>query len=635
MRVNKRRASYKAGFFGSWLAIYLVVPFVALTIYIIDSGIGNSGGVLKAVYISSITATITTCILLIFGLPLANFLAHSESIASQLMRVVVRLPLGIPPLVSGIVLLIAFGPFSPIGKFFGGRLVNSMIAIVLAQLFVEMPFVIEGTRAAFSSLDPEVFEMAFLLEVPTWRRILAIELPLGLKTIRTAVMMGWLRAFGEFGATVLVAYHPTSLPVLIYTQFSGTGLRSAIQPVLAVLLTSIIAAAIINTLRSPFKMVLGVNHSTNSSESDHRVSNRKQIGWQGGIDLKVVGKVGDFPLDVRAMSDSRSLSIIGQSGAGKSLTLRAVSGLMPDLETYIQLADVERPKVSFVPQGQGLFAHLDVYSQIALAVRWSGHIATSDGINERVTIAARQVGIVDLLGRQVSTLSGGQKQRVALARAIASEPDLLVLDEPFSALDRFERDRQIRFVRSLVLSLNIYLIVVTHDIDEATFLARSIAVIENGVTVANGRFPDLLRAPQNEEMARILGYENFFSLSEFDSVDAQFIEPDNSLNSLALAFNKGGYSSLEINKLGVLERSGLELRYFDTGQALLSGSCDIYDVIDRGYSTAIIFRCGNGEEFELDHAQGDLDLSIGDRVEISVVLDVNRYAIVHESSAAD
>lgn len=619
----------RSGLIGGWLIIYLVIPFVGLIFYAVSNGAGNVPGLLSASYISAVTATVTTLILVIFGLPLASYMAHNDSSISRVLKMFVRLPLGIPPLVSGIMLLIAFGPYSPIGALFGGRLVNSMIAIVLAQLFVEMPFVVEGARSAFSALESEIFEVSHMLGIPNWRRLSGIEIPLAIKTVKTAVMMGWLRAFGEFGATVLMAYHPTSLPVLIFTQFSGSGLRSAVLPVASVLIVSTLGALVISNIRIPYKSVLGIRTprsvvAENSLPDSFNVKKRSH----DRISFDICGRVGGFLLDVQFASNARAVAITGPSGAGKSLTLRAISGLLPSFLKNLELGDITDPKIAFVPQGQGLFSHLDVFAQLALAARWAARYKDPDMIRSKVLEVARQVGIVPLLGRNVSTLSGGQRQRVALGRAIISGPDLLLLDEPFSALDRFEQYRQIRFVRHLAKELDIYLILVTHDISEAAFLSDSAAIIENGSFVAQGNIARLLKDPQSSAVAQMLGYENIFALRRVAGDRFEVVNGDTDSNEVgaSIAFRSAGHHVIEASQDFVGEPD----YFFEvSGETIvLRGVFIVEDSIDLGTSTVLILSDGiNAIELELQ--EPFITFSVGSKVNMRIAMNPNCTSIFH------
>lgn len=628
MSDRQGRGRVGSGLFGGWLAIYLVIPFIGLAVYVAYHGVGSAPGVLSAAYISAATATITTLVLAIFGIPFASYLAHSDSGVSRVARLIIRLPLGIPPLVSGIMLLIAFGPYSAIGRSFGGRLVSSMAAIVLAQLFVEMPFVIEGARSGFSALSPEVFEVSYLLGIPNWRRIVGVELPLSIKTVRTAVMMGWLRAFGEFGATVLVAYHPTSLPVMIFAQFSGSGLSSAILPVGAVLVISSIAVTVISRISTPSKLVLGIGSSYRGDRVEAAKKDWRVVRSQGRIEFEIAGQISTFRLEVSVSVDGRSLSITGPSGAGKSLTLRSIVGLPPRFLHSFDLAGVASPKIAYVPQGQGLFDHLNVYSQLAIAARWAGGLRRNGEIETRIREVASQVGIGSLLDRMVSTLSGGQRQRVALARAIVSNPDLLILDEPFSALDRFERDRQIRFVRRLVADLNLYLVVVTHDITEAAYLSESLAIIDKGTVIARGSVGDLLKDPGSVEVAQIMGYENILPLEQNGASSYEFVPDSARVAGIASAVFKSSSHRVLSWSTDIDNHEERIVFEVEGPQVIMKAVSAIRDCIDLGTHRTVILGSKDGATIELDLGDEVPEIMVGAMVETSLELDPRSTSII-------
>lgn len=635
MRLTRKSSPEKFSFIGGWLIVYLAIPFLALLVYVFKNGVGTSLGVASAAYVSAVTATITTLTLVLFGLPLASRLAHSTSTWSGVIKAFIRLPLGIPPLVSGVMLLIAFGPYSFIGRLFGGHLVNSMIAIVLAQLLVEMPFVVEGSRAALAQLEPEVYEVSRILGIPNSRRLVGVEIPLAMKTIRTSVMMGWLRAFGEFGATVLVAYHPTSLPVLIFTQFSGTGLSSAIMPVGAVLTLSFTGALVIGRIGVPSKSILGVPSNPEGQElaSPMRYGLNADSTTLNGhkndfMSFQVQGSIGDFNLLVVAQVSGKSLAITGPSGSGKSLTLRSIVGLMPSFLNDFNINGIENPRIAFVPQGQALFNHLDVFAQLAIAARWAGDLRSAEEIKARVYESASEVGILHLLDRDIPTLSGGQKQRVALARAIATRPDLLVLDEPFSALDRPERDRQIRFVRNLVKELGLFLIVVTHDIEEAAFLAEEISIIRGGSVVGQGSVARLLKQPTSTVVAEILGYENIIDLTSQRSgmslvVDGTKLEDE---GGGFIAFKSSGHSFREFFPT---DATITECQFeWSKDEVVIRGVFDLHDVIDLGNEFVVILKYGTDSYLEFKTSTLDLSNKFGKRVNAVINLEPASTAYV-------
>lgn len=226
---------------GALTVLYLVGPLVY-------GFSGLSGNVLRsfvadplagqAMLTSFGTATVATLILAAFAIPLAHALARSRGRLARLIGVLVTLPLVLPPLMSGIVLLFVFGPYGPIGALLAARgitLTDSPAGIVLAQTFVAAPFAVIGARSAFAALDPEIEEAAAVEGAGAWTLFRYVALPLAWPGVAAALLLSWLRALGEFGATVVLAYHPYTLPVYAWVQLSSTGL-SATLPIVAVML---------------------------------------------------------------------------------------------------------------------------------------------------------------------------------------------------------------------------------------------------------------------------------------------------------------------------------------------------------------------------------------------------------------
>ena len=162
----------------------------------------------------------------------------------------VQLPLALPPVMAGVVLIYLVGPYTTIGSFFGGRLTGSLAGIVLAQTFVAAPFLVIAARSAFAAVEPALDDLAATLGKRPLARFLRVSLPVAAPGIRAGLLLTWLRAFGEYGATVLVAYHPYSLPVFTYVQFSGGGLPDTQAPTVLALAAAI-AVVLISRLRVP------------------------------------------------------------------------------------------------------------------------------------------------------------------------------------------------------------------------------------------------------------------------------------------------------------------------------------------------------------------------------------------------
>ncbi|MGH9103664.1 MAG: molybdate ABC transporter permease subunit, partial [Acidimicrobiales bacterium] len=214
---------------GGLLALYLLVPIVALLPRLGQARFG-APGLASALGVSALTATISCGLIALGGIPLAYLLAQARGTASRVLGVAVQLPLALPPLVSGILLVELVGPYGPVGRLFGGSLTDTLTGIVLAQTFVAAPFLVVAARSAFATVDPSLEEVAATLGHRHWARFWLVSLPLAASGIRAGLLLSWLRAFGEFGATVILAYHPYSLPVFTFVQFTGTGLQATLAP---------------------------------------------------------------------------------------------------------------------------------------------------------------------------------------------------------------------------------------------------------------------------------------------------------------------------------------------------------------------------------------------------------------------
>lgn len=168
-----------------------------------------------------------------------------------------------------------------------------------------------------------------------------------------------------------------------------------------------------------------------------------------------------------------ALAIIGRSGCGKSTLLHIVAGLLAPTSGKVYLGGtlVEGPSPRWVMMFQAphLFPWMRVTQNVGIGLRFAGW--PQKRIDERVNEVLELVELQDFANNNVQDLSGGQQQRVALARSLVMEPELLLLDEPFSALDAFTRATMQRDVRSIAKRLGINLVIVTHDIDEAVLMA--------------------------------------------------------------------------------------------------------------------------------------------------------------------
>ena len=235
------------------------------------------------------------------------------------------------------------------------------------------------------------------------------------------------------------------------------------------------------------------------------------------------------------------LTLLGPSGCGKTTLLRMLAGFgHPDsgeiLINGVDITDVpphERP-VNTVFQRYALFPHLDVYDNIAFGLKLQK--VPEDEIDKRVRKVLKMVSMTDYEDRDVESLSGGQQQRVAIARAIVNQPQVLLLDEPLSALDlKMRKDMQIE-LKEMHRKLGITFVYVTHDQEEALTLSDTIVVLDDGNIKQIGTPTDIYNEPQNAFVADFIGESNIlngkmikdklveFAGHEFECVDEGFGE---------------------------------------------------------------------------------------------------------------
>ena len=209
---------------------------------------------------------------------------------------------------------------------------------------------------------------------------------------------------------------------------------------------------------------------------------------------------GAFDLSVDlAVEPGRTLALLGPNGAGKSTTLAALAGLVESTGTITVkgrvLDDVptEHRRIGYVFQDYLLFPHLTVLQNVAfgssrpLALEWLS-----------------RVGIADLASRRPVDISGGQAQRVALARALATEPELLLLDEPLAALDAEVRDSVREELAGHLRDWGGLTIVVTHSVDDVTALADDVVVLENGAVTQRATVRELVREPATPYVRKLV-----------------------------------------------------------------------------------------------------------------------------------
>lgn len=203
------------------------------------------------------TATVSTVILSIFGIPLAYALARFHFRFKFLLRLVVILPLVLPPLASGTMLLGVFGPYSFLGRTMPLDYTQSVLGIIIAQTYVASPFIILPSQAAFEAI-PERFEtMARVLGKRKSEVFIRVSLPLAKTGILVGLLMAWIRSIGELGATLMMAYNPHTISIQIFEDNAIGGIRNSVAGIVWVVILSIIALGVFLYLKRSRTIGLG------------------------------------------------------------------------------------------------------------------------------------------------------------------------------------------------------------------------------------------------------------------------------------------------------------------------------------------------------------------------------------------
>ncbi len=226
---------------GGLLVLFVILP-IASTILSTTPGdflkAFTDPEVVKSILLTFGAAIICTLLAVATGIPLAYILARQKFHGKRLLEAIINLPVVIPHTAAGIALLLVFGRQGFLGKWLyplGITFTDNVAGIVVAMLFVSLPFLVNLSRESFALVDDEYEKVALTDGASRWQAFLNVTLPLAWRGVLAGAVMMWARGISEFGAVVILAYHPKVATVLVYERFAGFGLNAA-QPIALILI---------------------------------------------------------------------------------------------------------------------------------------------------------------------------------------------------------------------------------------------------------------------------------------------------------------------------------------------------------------------------------------------------------------
>ncbi|MBI3784981.1 MAG: sulfate ABC transporter permease subunit CysW [Deltaproteobacteria bacterium] len=532
------------------LGVLVIIPMVDVFYEALRHGFGaywtaltGDHDTLSAILLTLRVAPVAVLFNTLFGVAAAWVIARFRFPGRTLLTSLIDLPFAVSPVVAGLIFVLIFGLQGYLGQWLRDHDLKVIFAtpgLILATSFVTFPFVARELIPLMEAIGAEEEIAAVSLGARAWYLFRRITLP----NIKWGLLYGIIlcnaRAMGEFGAVYVVSGHITgqtdTMPLRVEKLFQeynnvGSFAVASLLSFLALVTLSIKTALewqtrrdLRNRLREAQDEPLAAPRSAGRLLVEHPEPERRERGVQQettrvGIEVRNVTKrFGDFAalsnvsLDV---PDGALLALLGPSGSGKTTLLRIISGLdLPD-EGTIHYQDEDTTNrsprdrnVGFVFQHYALFRHMTVFENVAFGLRvrkWP-----KAKVDERVHQLLSLVQL-DSLGKQMpSQLSGGQRQRIALARALAADPQVLLLDEPFGALDAKVRQELRQWLRKLHDEIHVTSVFVTHDQEEAFEVADRVVVMNRGRIEQAGTPSEVFEHPANAFVMDFLGNVNVF-----------------------------------------------------------------------------------------------------------------------------
>jgi molybdate transport system permease protein len=486
---------------------------------------------LSPLWISLRTSLVATALTFVLGLAAAYGMNRYRGRARSFIDGVFILPLVLPPTVIGFFLLLLFGRNSGLGQLLQGLGVTiafSWPATVIAATVVAFPMMYRASLGALEQVTPTLLQAARTLGASEWRVFQRVTFPLAWPGILAGTVLAFARALGEFGATLMLAGNipgqTQTMPVAIFFAAEGGEMNRALGWVLLIVAVSLVVVTGLGywsrqrPARGSASALAEAEEST--AGSGFQLGRTSPAASSKELQFSAEKQLGGFSLAATYSVRGGPLGLLGASGSGKSLSLRCIAGIetpergrivlngrvLFDRGAGIDLPPAER-RIGYLFQDYALFPHITVAENVAFGL----HGMAEGEQDARVAEALRLVRLEGLRERYPAELSGGQRQRAALARALATHPDALLLDEPFSALDPHLRRQLENQLREALREYEGVVVFVTHDMEEAFRFCEELVVLEGGEVIAAGPKRNLFERPGTTAAARLTGCKNILA----------------------------------------------------------------------------------------------------------------------------
>ncbi|WP_407889747.1 molybdate ABC transporter permease subunit [Scytonema sp. NUACC26] len=504
---------------------------------------------LSPLWISLKTSLLATFITFFLGIAAAYWMLGYRGKGKSLIEGIFVSPLILPPTVVGFLLLLLFGKNGPLGKLMeplNFSVVFTWYGAAIAATVVSFPLMYKTALGAFEQIDSNLLRVARTLGVKDSTIFWRIGLPLALPGVLAATTLAFARALGEFGATLMLAGNipgqTQTIPMAIYFAVEGGAINEAWFWSIAIIVISLSGIIATNFWQENQGKRRGLGVASRGQRDKARKSSSISIPDPptSGLFVDIEKRLPGFNLKVCFSADKQPLGLLGGSGAGKSMILRCIAGIesptsgriilngrvLYDSQQGIDLPPRDR-KVGFVVQNYALFPHMTVAQNIAFGLP-KGLSATA--IRQQVEAQLITVHLEGMGDRYPHQLSGGQQQRVALARALASYPEALLLDEPFSALDTHLRSQLEQQMVETLTSYEGTTLFVTHNMEEAYRVCPNLLVLDKGQVAHSGTRYDIFEHPATTSVAQLTGCKNFSRAIALTSHQVEAVEWGCTLN---------------------------------------------------------------------------------------------------------